>query len=371
MFNLFFIAAARPNFVKIAPFFRHIKKYPLLHPTLIHTGQHYDKNMSDSFFEILKIPSPDIHLGIGGGSHAEQTGKTMIEFEKICIKHNPHCVIVFGDVNATVACTIAAKKCHVPVAHVEAGLRSFDRHMPEEINRILTDSISDILYTTSLDANNQLIKEGIDKEKIAFVGNVMIDTLLNHRKQAMALNHYQKLGLEKQKYCYMTMHRPSNVDTLDTLTAIVDSINILSKNIPIVWPLHPRVRQKLIEFDCLSKLEKNPHIIVCPPLNYLENINLTGHARFVITDSGGLQEETTILQVPCLTLRKSTERPITITQGSNQLIGSNPTQLLKEAKKLISQKKESYPTPPLWDGHASIRILDHIQKFLSIYDEKN
>ena len=321
--------------------------------------------MSDTFFTTFEIPTPDVHLNIGSGSHAEQTGKTMIEFEKLCLKHSPSLVLVFGDVNATAAAAITAKKCLIPVAHVEAGLRSFDREMPEEINRILTDSISDILYTTAEDANTQLINEGIPKENILFVGNVMIDTLFNNLMKSNNTNFYKTLKLKQKNYAMITLHRPSNVDNQNTLTDLVTIFTKISKKLPVIFSIHPRTKKQLKSFNLYDPLNENPDIILLDPIGYLENINLMKNSTLVLTDSGGLQEETTALNVPCLTLRKNTERPITITQGSNTLVGINPEAILKETYNILNNKMPTYPTPKLWDGKASYRILDHINNWLS------
>ncbi|MBH41883.1 MAG: UDP-N-acetylglucosamine 2-epimerase (non-hydrolyzing) [Candidatus Magasanikbacteria bacterium] len=363
--TIFIVAAARPNFIKIAPFYKHISKFPDLTLFLIHTGQHYDYNMSDTFFNTLDIPTPDVHLNIGSGSHAEQMGKTMIAFEQLCLKHQPCMVLVFGDVNATAACAITAKKCLIPVAHVEAGLRSFDREMPEEINRILTDSISDILYTTAEDAQAQLLKEGIPKANILFVGNVMIDTLFHHLDQSESTHFYETLNLKKKEYSMITLHRPSNVDNPSILHDLVNVFIDIATFLPVVFSVHPRTKKQLQSFDFYEKLNQHPNITLLEPIGYLENINLVANSRLVLTDSGGLQEETTALNIPCLTLRRNTERPVTISHGSNRLVGVTPKRILKEIHQIIDHTSPKYPTPSLWDGQASHRILKHLNTWLN------
>lgn len=341
---------------------------------LIHTGQHYDSEMSEAFFHDLEIPSPDIYLGVGSGSHAEQTARVMIEFEKVCLKEEPDLVIVVGDVNSTLACALVAAKLCVPVAHVEAGLRSYDRTMPEEINRILTDSISDYLFTTCEDANENLKKEGVSEEKIHFVGNVMIDSLLKFRNKAEAQS---KIKMNKKDYALLTLHRPSNVDHRDAFKNIIEALQEISNNIPIIFPAHPRTRKQIqsfgfekyfdfIDSDLKDLLNPGNSINLLKPLPYLEFLNLMANAKLVYTDSGGIQEETTILGIPCLTIRENTERPVTIREGTNTLVGSHRDKILEESHKILIGKGKKGRIPYLWDGNAAERIVNilfsHLQE---------
>ena len=390
------VCGARPNFMKIAPLLRAIDKHNAsskgnpIEPILVHTGQHYDYEMSQVFFQDLELPKPDVYLGVGSGTHAEQTGKVMIEFEKVLLKGKPDLVVVVGDVNSTLAAALAAVKLHIPVAHVEAGLRSYDRTMPEEINRLLTDQISDYLFTHSRDADENLKREGIPQEKIFFVGNVMIDSLLYNKPFAEKSDILERLGLltagpdessERNKlnkpnklkelvvpYALMTLHRPSNVDEKHSLTNIMSAITKISEWIPVVFPAHPRTQKRLREFDLnlpatvtaspdeLNKLNKR--MLIVPPLSYLDFLKLEIYAKFVMTDSGGIQEETTVLNVPCLTLRDTTERPITITRGTNVLVGNSPQKIIEEASKILASKSQSPPRIELWDGRTGERIVD-------------
>jgi len=343
------VAGARPNFMKIAPLMHEMQKHSNLDVFLVHTGQHYDKKMSDDFFTELNIPTPDINLGVGGGSHAEQTAKIMVEFEKVCISENPDLVVVVGDVNSTIACALVAKKLNIKVAHVEAGLRSFDFEMPEEINRVLTDRISDYLFVTEQSGIDNLHKEGYSVDKIFFVGNVMIDNLIDnlHKKTNIVKD------LELDNYCLVTMHRPSNVDTKDKLLEILDIFD--NVGCQIVWPIHPRTLKNLESFGLSDRIAK---FVILEPQGYLDFITLVSSAKFVLTDSGGIQEETTYLGIPCLTMRENTERPSTITLGTNQLV-HNKEEILNALKYLGSHK---HSIPPLWDGHAAKRIVEIIEK---------
>jgi UDP-N-acetylglucosamine 2-epimerase (non-hydrolysing) len=341
------IVGARPNFMKIAPIVEQMKKEPSLTGVLVHTGQHYSEGMSDVFFRDLGIPVPDVHLGVGSGSHAEQTARIMIEFEKVCLQEKPDLVLVVGDVNSTMACSIVAAKLHVPVAHVEAGLRSFDRKMPEEINRLVTDALASILFTTSRDADENLKHEGVDASKIFFVGNVMIDTLLKHRQKAAALQ------MDKPKqYALVTLHRPSNVDAPSVLGPILEALNEISKSISVLFPIHPRTAKNIQSFGFSMN-----GIRTMDPLGYLEFLNLESTATVVLTDSGGLQEETTILGVPCLTLRHNTERPVTITHGTNIMVGPDKTRILDAFRRIMSGDWKPSGPPELWDGNAAERIV--------------
>jgi UDP-N-acetylglucosamine 2-epimerase (non-hydrolysing) len=341
------VVGARPNFMKIAPIVEEMKKAPDLQGILVHTGQHYDEGMSDVFFRELGIPVPDVHLGVGSGTHAEQTSRIMVEFEKVCMQEKPGLVVVVGDVNSTMACTIVAAKLLIPVAHVEAGLRSFDRTMPEEINRLVTDALADILFTTSRDADENLKREGVDPKKIHFVGNVMIDTLLKHRKKAA------ELPIEKPKqYALVTLHRPSNVDDPRVLGGILEALEEISRSIPVIFPIHPRTAKRIREFGLSLD-----GIRTMDPLGYLEFLNLTSTATAVLTDSGGLQEETTILGVPCLTLRYNTERPVTITDGTNIMVGPDKGRILDAFRRIINGDWKPAGPPEYWDGHAAERII--------------
>ncbi len=356
------VVGARPNFMKMAPIIEAMNRYPdQIRHLLVHTGQHYDENMSKVFFSDLGMPRPDIDLEVGSGSHAEQTAKVMMAFEKVCEKHTPDLVIVVGDVNSTMACAITAKKLGIKVAHVEAGLRSRDMSMPEEINRLCTDVLCDFLFTTDSMATENLLQEGIAREKIHFVGNVMIDTLLRHRTLASALPVTERLGLEPGSYACLTMHRPSNVDDRDTLVGILEALVEIARDLPIVFPIHPRTLDKVQRFGLEHYFCRGEHvrgIWITDPLGYLEFIHLTMYARMVLTDSGGLQEETTVLGIPCITLRHNTERPITCLQGTNRLAGNKREAILDAVHAVLNGETPSGLVPELWDGEAAIRIVD-------------
>lgn len=358
MHKVLLIAGARPNFMKIAPIYAEMRRRGgEFLPMIVHTGQHYGA-MSDSFFEDLGIPKPDFNLGVGSGSHAVQTAAIMTEFEPIVVRERPDWVLVVGDVNSTIACALVAVKLGIKVAHVEAGLRSRDRAMPEEINRILTDSISDLLLTTSPDADENLAAEGIPAEKIRFVGNVMIDSLLEHLKVAATSNIRETVGVVEGEYAVCTLHRPSNVDDETIFTGIIDAICDVSQQLPIIFPVHPRTRAKIDEFGLTHKIASSK-IRLIEPLGYIDFMRLYSGARLVLTDSGGLQEETTVLGIPCLTLRENTERPVTITMGTNVLVGVDPEKIRAEASKALSDgSKPESKVPPLWDGKAAGRICD-------------
>ncbi len=363
MKKIIILVGARPNFMKAAPVYNELKQINKFKTFIVHSGQHYDKTMSKVFFKDLSLPSPKIYLGVGSGTHSEQTARVMMEFEKVCIKEKPDLVIVVGDVNTTLAGALTAAKLCIPVAHIEAGLRSFDRTMPEEINRLLTDQISDFLFTTCEDANKNLLNEGIPQEKIFFVGNTMIDSLLKHLAVAKKINVLEKIGLDVERYGVVTLHRPSNVDDKNNLQKIVYAISEISKVVPIVFPVHPRTDRQLDNIDfLLYDPEFKKGIKFTKPLGYLEFLSLMGGASIVLTDSGGIQEETTILGIPCLTLRENTERPITITQGTNKLVGTDPKRIIKEALNIISKpEKPKSPDrpkrPKYWDGRAGKRIV--------------
>ena len=351
------VVGARPNFMKISPIVDEMKKHPEIQSLLVHTGQHYDREMSKLFFDDLKLPPPDIYLGVGSASHAEQTAKIMVEFEKVLLEQKPDLIVVVGDVNSTIACALTAAKLLVPIAHVEAGLRSLDRTMPEEINRILTDAISDYLFTTSKDADANLLKEGIPKEKIYFVGNVMIDTLMKQIGKAADSNILKKLGLQSKGYAALTLHRPANVDDKEVFVRILGALEEIQKKIKIVFPIHPRTRKKIEEFGLSDKIRNMTNFIITDALGYLDFLALTASSKFVLTDSGGIQEETTILKIPCITLRETTERPITVTEGTNVIVGSDREKIVKESLKAIEGRSKKGKTPELWDGKASERIV--------------
>jgi UDP-N-acetylglucosamine 2-epimerase (non-hydrolysing) len=358
------VAGARPNFMKVAPLLRAINKHnasaegKTIESFLVHTGQHYDYEMSQIFFEELKLPQPDVHLGVGSGTHAEQTGKTMIEVEKVLLNEKPDLVIVVGDVNSTLAGALAAVKLHIPVAHVEAGLRSYDQTMPEEINRLLTDHISDYLFTTSKYDDGNLRKEGIPKNKIYRVGNIMADSLLDSRELARKSDILSRLGLKEQSYAVLTLHRPSNVDEKASLSRIMDTIMQISHKILIVFPAHPRTQKRLKEFGILNNLSvTSRRLLITEPLGYLSFLNLEMNARMVITDSGGMQVETTILGIPCLTMLDHPVWPITHEKGTNILVGSDCQKLKEEAFKILSGKGKKGSIPELWDGKAAERIV--------------
>ncbi|TAM97756.1 MAG: UDP-N-acetylglucosamine 2-epimerase (non-hydrolyzing) [Chitinophagaceae bacterium] len=353
------IAGARPNFMKIAPIIDAIKQKQKegndIQYRLIHTGQHYDKNMSGSFFEELGIPEPDVNLESGGGTQAEQTANIMIRFEKELIEHPADLVLVVGDVTSTLACSIVAKKLCIKVAHVEAGIRSRDLTMPEEINRMVTDSITDYFFTTSEMANRNLRHAGIPKEWIFFVGNTMIDTLLKQRPRFRKPEIWDKLGLKEKKYLIMTLHRPANVDEENKLKVLMDEIVNAAEPLPLIFPVHPRTA-KILSGMGISY----PRLYTIEPLGYLEFNYLVERARAVITDSGGITEETTVMEIPCMTLRDSTERPETITLGTNELLGTNPEAIKPAMEKLFNGNWKKGITPPLWDGKTAERIVAHI-----------
>ena len=423
------VAAARPNFMKIAPLIRAIRKHNnavhshcnnsdkssqenglekipkndcCIQTFLVHTGQHYDDNMSDAFFRDLELPEPDIHLGVGSGSHAEQTGRAMIEFEQVLIREKPHLVVVVGDVNSTMACALAAVKLRIPIAHVEAGLRSFDRSMPEEINRIVTDAIADYLFTPSPDGDANLLLEGIKRDKIYLVGDIMVDSLLFHLDKAKNTNIRKRLAVETIPYALVTLHRPANVDSPKTLGQIIRGLLNVAERVPVIFPMHPRTRKQVDAFGfedffvfypsdnmvhgdyfkhdistfqpekasvfSLAELangqdrnQGRPSLLqrihAFPPLGYLDFLNLMAHAAVVLTDSGGIQEETTVLNIPCVTLRDSTERPITLSEGTNILVHDDPEKIIDAVDNALNGKSKRSVCPALWDGHTAERII--------------
>jgi UDP-N-acetylglucosamine 2-epimerase (non-hydrolysing) len=358
------IVGARPNFMKMAPIIEAMNKYPdKIQHLLVHTGQHYDAKMSHSFFIDLGMPKPDINLEVGSASHAEQTAKIMVEFEKVCLREQPDLVVVVGDVNSTMACTITAKKLGIKVAHVEAGLRSRDMSMPEEINRLCTDVLCDYLFTTDHFANENLLAEGVPDDKVFFVGNVMIDTLLKHKQMATGLKLDQQLGSIPEKYATLTMHRPSNVDDKVILTGILEALAEISQRLPIIFPIHPRTLKMVESFNLTHFFNRGnaiEGIWITEPLGYLEFLHLNMNATMVLTDSGGLQEETTVLGVPCITMRPNTERPITCEVGSNVMVGSNKDDILAQAKKILNGEAKQGTIPEKWDGRAAERIVEII-----------
>ena len=357
------VVGARPNFMKMAPIVRALASKPgRFATTLVHTGQHYDEAMSKVFFEELGMPRPDLDLNVGSGSHAAQTAAIMKAFEPALLNIAPELVIVVGDVNSTIACALVAVKLGIPVAHVEAGLRSFDRTMPEEINRLLTDQISDLLFTTEASAETNLLREGVDGSKIHFVGNVMIDTLLTHRDKARALNAPARHGLNG-RFGLMTMHRPANVDDAGTFEAMMGALAVIARDVPLVFPVHPRTRPSIMGSATARQTVESGRLKLLDPLGYLEFVGLMEASSVVLTDSGGIQEETTILGVPCLTLRNNTERPITISEGTNRLAGTTPDSILTSWKAL-QEAAPARRVPPLWDGRAAERIADVLDQTL-------
>jgi UDP-N-acetylglucosamine 2-epimerase (non-hydrolysing) len=371
------VVGARPNFMKIAPLMNEMAGHPDISPMLIHTGQHYDDKMSRSFFDDLNIPKPDINLEVGSGTHAEQTAEIMKRFEPVLLKEKPDGILVVGDVNSTIACALTASKLGIKVIHVEAGLRSYDRTMPEEINRVLTDALSDLLFTSERKAGENLLREGIHKEKIFFVGNVMIDTLLEHRKKAGKSDVLRRLKLNNRKpksrsaapapYALLTLHRPSNVDCVDTLGNIMEAVSVLAGWMPVIFPIHPRTKRKMEDFGFMAvyeprgkKSDNGRRIVFTEPLGYLDFLRLMADASIVLTDSGGIQEETTVLGIPCVTLRENTERPVTITEGTNRMVGTDRQRIIDECQNILNGGSRPGRVPELWDGKASQRIVNVI-----------
>jgi UDP-N-acetylglucosamine 2-epimerase (non-hydrolysing) len=354
------IAGARPNFMKIAPLLRELDGRAGFETLLVHSGQHYDAAMSESFFRDLGIREPDVNLGVGSGRHGAQTAEVLAKMEALLLDRRPSAVLVVGDVNTTLAATLAAVKLQIPVAHVEAGLRSFDRAMPEEINRLMTDVVSTWLFTTEPAGDENLRAEGVPAERIHRVGNVMIDTLLSHLERARSLDTLERLGLESGGYAVLTLHRPSNVDDSRRLARLFEVLEEVNREIPVVFPVHPRTQAAIR--DGLGGAE--PALRLCPPQGYLDFLRLMADARFVLTDSGGIQEETTVLGVPCLTLRENTERPVTCTEGTNVLVGTEPDAIRSEVRKLIEGRARRGRVPELWDGGAAKRIVDVLERDL-------
>lgn len=356
------VCGARPNFMKIAPLMRAFAQRPAIDAYLVHTGQHYDAAMNDRFFADLRIPPPDCNLEVGSGSHAAQTAAIMQRFEPVVQRERPDAVLVVGDVNSTIACALVAVKLGVPVFHVEAGLRSFDRSMPEEINRVLTDAISELLFVTEKSGVTNLLREGVSRDRIHFVGNVMIDSLREHQRLAAQSRVLEQHRLIPQRYAVLTLHRPSNVDDGEALARLLSVLERLDPAQPIVFPIHPRTRAALARSGLAERLARLAHVRLLEPLGYLDFLRLLSDAAFVMTDSGGIQEETTVLGVPCLTLRTNTERPVTIEQGTNQLVGVDPERILRACAEQRGQAREPR-TPELWDGRAAERIADVIARW--------
>lgn len=365
------VVGARPNFMKMAPILRALAAHqPPIPALLLHTGQHYDKAMSEQLFQDLRLPLPDINLEVGSGSHAVQTAEVMKRFEPVIDERKPSCVLVVGDVNSTLACTLVAVKRGVPVAHVEAGLRSYDRKMPEEINRVLTDQVADRLYTTERSALDNLLKEGVAAERVVFTGNVMIDSLLDSRDRARsAADTLRAHGLDPallehpNGYAAVTMHRPSNVDDPDVLRALLETLSTVAKQLPLVFAMHPRTKANIERFG-LNGLVDPAAVAILPPQGYLEMVGLMAGARMVLTDSGGLQEETTALGVPCLTMRENTERPITVEQGTNTMVGRDRAAILGGVADILAGRGKSGRVPEYWDGHAAERIAADLWPWL-------
>ena len=364
------VAGARPNFMKIKPFMKAVSDFnerasssvERVDALLVHTGQHYDENMSEVFFRELGIQPPDINLGVGSGSHATQTAGIMTGFETVCEREKPDWVVVVGDVNSTMACTLVCAKMGIRVAHIEAGLRSFDRTMPEEINRIVTDALADLLLTPSEDADKNLLREGVPITKIKLVGNIMIDSLLDNLPKAHSIGIMDEFKLLPGRFVYVTLHRPSNVDNRPSLSTIMAALEHISHRLPIIFPVHPRTRKKLTEFGLMP--QTNARLLLLDPIGYHRSLNLAENAKLVLTDSGGLQEETTFFRTPCLTLRPNTERPITITLGSNRL--TKLERFISDIEQMLDGPARMGQVPPLWDGHAGVRALQHILETLPI-----
>ena len=358
------VVGARPNFMKVAPIVAAMKARPeTFQPLVVHTGQHYDADMSDSFFRDLQLPHPDTHLGVGSASHAAQTAAVMERFEPVVLRERPDWVLVVGDVNSTIACALVCVKLGVKVGHVEAGLRSRDRTMPEEINRVLTDQIADLLFTPSRDADENLRAEGIPEERIRFVGNVMIDSLRQNLERARQSSVRNNLNLNDIDYAVMTLHRPSNVDVPETFARILAALETITERLPVVFPVHPRTRKTIAALGLSDRVAAMKNLRVVDPLGYLDFLALYSQARLVLTDSGGIQEETTALGIPCLTLRENTERPITVEMGTNVIVGTDTGRIVNAASVALNgAERKPVQQPPLWDGHTSERILDVLEQ---------
>jgi UDP-N-acetylglucosamine 2-epimerase (non-hydrolysing) len=354
------VVGARPNYMKVAPLVDALRSVSEVEQVLLDTGQHYDEAMTRVFLKDLSLPVPDRDLAVGSGSHAVQTAKVMVGFEEVCLEEKPDLVVVVGDVNSTVAAALVAAKLRIPCAHVEAGLRSFDRAMPEEINRLVTDQLADILLTPSPDANDNLRREGIPSERIYFVGNIMIDTLMRYRPVAGFERVAGRFAIPERAYAVLTLHRPSNVDDRGRFVSIAAALQTIGETMPVVFPVHPRTRARIGAFNLGRLLDR---VILTEPLGYLDFLSLMSHAAVVLTDSGGMQEETTVLGIPCLTLRENTERPITLTEGTNRLVGTDTRAIVEGFRQSLSRTPDGR-TPQFWDGQASVRIVEVFRKFL-------
>ena len=358
------VVGARPNFMKVAPIISELRRFDDVESILVHTGQHYDVMMSEDFRRAFELPEPDHNLGVGSGTPSDQTARIMLALEPLLTELSPDCVVVVGDVNSTLAAALVAARLRIPLAHVEAGLRSFDDSMPEELNRRLTDAVSDFLFTTSRDADENLRREGVPAERIFFVGNVMIDTLLRYRAQAEALNVAGRYGFERGGYAVLTMHRPSNVDTEEDCTRMLDALDEVQARLPVLFPAHPRTVESLRRLGLETRARAMEGLQLLDPLGYLDFVSLMADARLVLTDSGGIQEETTILGVPCLTLRENTERPVTVEQGTNQIVGTDPSRIVAALDRLIALPVPNGRVPELWDGNAAARIVSTLHSEL-------
>jgi UDP-N-acetylglucosamine 2-epimerase (non-hydrolysing) len=352
---IYTVVGARPNFMKAAPIHSAFERAHVDH-AMVHTGQHYDAAMSKVFFEDLGMPRPILDLGIGSGTHAEQTGAVMIGLERFFTERRPKAVLVVGDVNSTLAAAIVCAKMGIYCIHVEAGLRSGDWTMPEEVNRVATDAVADLLLTPSVDADKNLLAEGCEASSIVFVGNVMIDTLMAHLPRARLLAVSERFRLQRKGYAVLTLHRPSNVDNPHTLAGILDAIMTIARTTPVIFPVHPRTRRQIVSMGFEARMDAGSRIVLCDPLGYLEFLSLTSEARLILTDSGGLQEESTVLNIPCLTLRENTERPVTVEVGTNVLVGSDPKNIVTSAARAL-ERQHNGRIPDLWDGHAAERIV--------------
>lgn len=363
MLRILGVSGARPNFMKIDPVFRALERRPeRFDATLVHTGQHYDERMAEVFFRDLGLRAPDIDLGVGSGTHAEQTGRVMIELERVLIERRPDLVLVVGDVNSTLAAALTAAKLLIPVAHIEAGLRSFDRRMPEEINRILTDALARLLFTTCREADDNLRREGIPDERIHFVGNVMIDTLLRCLPMVRESDALARLGVSGP-YALLTLHRPSNVDDASVFEEILQALAFIQQTLPVVFPIHPRTERQLRKLGLEDRLDDMTDLMRIPPQGYLDFLALQAGARLVLTDSGGIQEETTVLGIPCITLRETTERPVTVSQGTNRVTGPLKENVLAAFSEILDAEPRPSHIPELWDGRAAERIAEILQDF--------
>jgi UDP-N-acetylglucosamine 2-epimerase (non-hydrolysing) len=367
-FKILNVVGARPNLPKIAPLMREMQRHAELEPILVHTGQHYDENLSDIFFRQMGIPAPHVNLDVGSGSHATQTAEILKRVEPVLLDLKPDLVLVVGDVNSTIAVSLAAVKLGIRVAHVEAGLRSFDRTMPEEINRVLTDALADYLFVTEEDAIGNLLREGRPRESIFLVGNVMIDSLCHFLPVAQQSSIGDSLALKNgagwRRFGVLTLHRPSNVDSIDKLNQLLRTLDTIAEEIPVVFPVHPRTQHKLVQ----AGVQHHPQLRLIPPVGYLDFLCLLKHATLVLTDSGGIQEETTALGVPCLTLRENTERPVTISEGTNLLVGTDPAKIIAAVRDTLAGHAKTGRIPTLWDGHAAKRIVEII---LKVVPERN